>query len=142
MLGDTIVALASAPGPSERAVIKISGPRARAVAATVFAPAVPAVRGVVEGHVTVRGQPVAAFALSMVAPASFTGEDTVELHVPGGALLVQCLLDAMRYDGEARGVRLALPGEFTARAVQNGKLTPASVEGLLLLLHAADRRAA
>ena len=140
MLGDTIVARASAAGSSERAIVRISGPAARAVAARVFSPALPEARAVVEGHVQVRGRPVAAMALVMVAPRSFTGEDTVELHVPGSMLLVQHLLDALLADGEARGVRMALPGEFTARAVQHGKLTPASVEGLLLLLHAHDQR--
>jgi tRNA modification GTPase len=142
MLGDTIVARATAAGSSERAVIRISGPRARAVAALVFAPELSPRRAVVDGHVTVRGRAVAAFALVMVAPRSFTGEDTVELHVPGSALLVQLLLDAMLHDGNANGVRAALPGEFTARAVQNGRLDAAATEGLLMLLHAHDRRAA
>jgi tRNA modification GTPase len=140
MLGDTIVARASAAGSSERAVLRVSGPRAFATAARVFAPALPAERATVDGAVTVLGQPVAAFALVMPGPRSFTGEDVVELHVPGGMLLVQHLLDAMLADGEARGVRLALPGEFTARALQHGKLAPAAVEGLLLLLHAANAR--
>lgn len=142
MIGDTIVARASAAGSSERAVVRLSGPRAREVAALVFAPAVPAVRAVVDGHLLVRGRSVPAMALSMPGPHSFTGEDVVELHVPGSMLLVQELLAAMLADGEARGVRAALPGEFTARAVQHGRLSPANVEGLLLLLHAADARAA
>jgi tRNA modification GTPase len=142
MIGDTILARASAAGGSERAIVRISGPRARDAAALVFAPSLPAQRATVEGHVHVRGRSLAAFALSMPAPHSFTGEDVVELHVPGGALLVQSVLDALLVDGAARGVRLALPGEFTARAVQHGKLAPAAVEGLLLLLHAADQREA
>jgi tRNA modification GTPase len=142
MIGDTIVARASAAGSSERAVVRLSGPRAREVAALVFAPALPAVRAVVDGQVLVRGRSVPAMALSMPGPRSFTGEDVVELHVPGSMLLVQELLAAMLADGEARGVREALPGEFTARAVQHGRLSPANVEGLLLLLHAADARAA
>ena len=145
MLGDTIVARASAQGSSERAVLRVSGPRALALAGTVFAPRLAPllapVRAVVEGPVTVRRHRVPAMALVMPGPRSFTGEDVVELHVPGSALLVQHLLDRLLDDGAARGVRLALPGEFTARAVQNGKLAPAAVEGLLLLLHAADRRA-
>jgi len=142
MIGDTIVARASAAGGSERAVLRISGPRAREVAAVVFAPALAATRAVVEGQIVVCGRPLPAMALSMPAPRSFTGEDVVELHVPGGAVLVQELLRALLHDGAAHGVREALPGEFTARAVQNGKLDAANVEGLLLLLHAADQRAA
>jgi tRNA modification GTPase len=153
MLGDTIVARASAAGSSARAVIRISGPRARAVATAVFTPArdpvrtgeapeLLAVRAVVDGTVRVRGRDVAAFALVMVAPRSFTGEDVVELHVPGSPLLVELLLDALLADGAARGVRAALPGEYTARAAANGRLAAQQVEGLLLLLHAADERAA
>ncbi len=142
MLTDTIVAPASAPGSSERAVIRVSGPRALAVAAQVFSPPLPSVRATVEGAVTVRGMPVPAFALVMVAPRSFTGEDVVELHVPGGALLVQEVVLGLLHDGEAKGVRAALPGEFTARAVRNGRLHGGEAEGLLMLLHAADQRAA
>ncbi len=142
MLGDTIVAWASAPGASERAVLRVSGPRARDVAAMVFRPELPAVRATVEGQVSLRGRTLAAMALVMIGPGSFTGEDVVELHVPGSPLLVQVLIEALLADGPARGVRLALPGEFTARAVQNGRLTAAAAEGLLMLLHASDQREA
>lgn len=142
MLGDTIVARASAAGGSERAVLRVSGPRARAVAARVFAPELPPRRAVVEGRVRVPAGELPAMALVFVAPASFTGEDVVELHVPGSMALVQQLIEALVHDGAAAGVRHALPGEFTARAVQHGKLDAASAEGLLLLLHAEDARAA
>lgn len=142
MIGDTIVALASAPGPSERAVLRVSGPAARAIAQRVFAPALPAVRAQVDGHVTARGARLPALALVMIAPASFTGEDTVELHVPGSPLLVRLLQDELLRDGRATGVREALPGEFTARACRHGRMSYAEAEGLLLLLHAADRQQA
>ncbi|HEX6810914.1 MAG TPA: GTPase [Planctomycetota bacterium] len=142
MLGDTIVALASAEGTSERAVLRISGPRARDVAARVFEPALPALRASCPGRVRVRDQSVGAMALVMIGPASFTGEDTVELHVPGSPLLVQLLQDTMLRDGAALGVRQALPGEFTARACQNGRLDLLQAEGVLLLLHAADQQGA
>ncbi|MBM4062258.1 MAG: hypothetical protein FJ265_14345, partial [Planctomycetes bacterium] len=75
-------------------------------------------------------------------PGSYTGEDVVELHVPGGPLLVQFVLEDLIERGAQLGARLALPGEFTARACQNGRLDPARAEGLLLLLHAADQRGA
>lgn len=142
MLGDTIVALASVPGAAERAVLRISGPRAREVASRVFEPALPAVRAQCAGRVRVRDGFVDAMALVMIGPASFTGEDTVELHVPGSPLLVQLLQDAMLHDGAANGVRQALPGEFTARACQNGRLDLLQAEGVLLLLHAADQQGA
>lgn len=142
MLGDTIVALASPPGSSERAVLRLSGPRARDAAALVFTEPLPDCRAQVEGAVRVRAGTVPALALVMVAPASFTGEDTVELHVPGGPLLVQVLQEDLLARGAGFGLRLALPGEFTARACQNGRLDLAQAEGLLMLLHAADRHEA
>ena len=142
MLGDTIFALASAPGPSERAVLRISGPAARAAAACVFAPALPAQRATVDGQLQFAGLHFAAYALVMVAPRSFTGEDVVELHVPGSPMLVTMLEAELLRAGLALGVRKALPGEFTARAVQNGRLDGVEAEGLLMLLHASDRRQA
>jgi len=142
MLGDTIFALASAPGPSERAVLRISGPAARAAAAFVFAPELPAQRATVDGQLQFAGLQFAAYALVMVAPRSFTGEDVVELHVPGSPMLVTMLEAELLRVGASLGVRKALPGEFTARAVQNGRLDGIEVEGLLMLLHASDRRQA
>lgn len=140
MLGDTIVALASAPGIGERAVLRLSGPEARAAAALVFAPPLPDERCRIDGVVRVRGLQFEAMALFLRGPRSFTGEDTVELHVLGSPLLVELLIEALCGDGKGLGVRVALPGEFTARAVQNGKLDGLGVEGLLVLLHAADRQ--
>lgn len=142
MLGDTIFALASAPGPSERAVLRLSGPNARAVAAAVFQPALPALRATVEGHLQFGEVRLRAYALTMVAPRSFTGEDVVELHVPGSPMLVAMIEDELLRQAATRPVRRALPGEFTARAVQNGRLDGVEIEGLLMLLHAADQRQA
>lgn len=142
MLGDTIVAQASAAGASARAVLRLSGPQALAAAELVFAAPLPRARAQVDGALRLGDGVVGAFALVFVAPASFTGEDTVELHLPGSPMLVQRLLDTLLEQGRALGVRLALPGEFTARACQNGRLGLAQAEGVLLLLHAADTRAA
>jgi tRNA modification GTPase len=142
MLGDTIVAQASAPGTAERAVLRLSGPQALAAANLVFAPALLAQRQRRPGTVRVRGGEVAAAALVFVAPASFTGELVVELHLPGGPVLVRCVLEDLLVRGAALGVRAALPGEFTARACQNGRLDLAQAEGVLMLLHAADQQQA
>lgn len=141
MLGDTILAQATADGAGERAIVRLSGPAARAVAAAVFAPALPEQRGQAEGTLRVRDRDVPAFALVMPGPRSFTGEDVVELHLPGSPLLVAGLRDDLLARGAAAGVRLAQPGEFTARACANGRLDLAQAEGLLMVLHAADRRA-
>ncbi|MEZ6036691.1 MAG: GTPase [Planctomycetota bacterium] len=142
MIGDTIVAVATAMGPAARGAIRISGPGAIAAAERVFAPALPRERAQVEGHVEVLGHRVATLALVMPGPRSFTGEDTVELHTIGSPLLLRTVVDALLDDGPARGVREALPGEFTARACHNGRLDLAEAEGLLMLLHAQDQREA
>lgn len=142
MLGDTIVALGSAPGASARAVLRLSGGKARAAAEMVFSPSLPAVRAQVDGRVRWRDLAVDAFALVMPGPGSFTGEDVVELHLPGSPLLVRALVAALVADAAATGVREALPGEFTARACRNGRLDLAQAEGVLLLLHAHDQKAA
>ena len=140
MLGDTILAQASAPGPG-RAVVRISGPRARDVAALAFSPTPSVARAVQAGRVRLRGAEIDAFALTMVAPRSFTGEDTVELHFDAGPLAVSTLQEELLGSAADLGLRLAQPGEFTARACLNGRLDAARAEGILMLLHAADRRA-
>lgn len=142
MLGDTIFAVASAAGSSPRAVLRLSGPAARAAANLVFEPALPTTRAVQDGRVRIRQGSVPAMALVFVAPASFTGEDVVELHLPGSPLLLQCLQEELSRAAATLAVRPALPGEFTARACQHGRLDAAQAEGLLLLLHARDQAAA
>lgn len=134
MLGDTIFAVASPGGASARAVLRVSGPDARRVVTQVFAPAVPPERVVVDGRLELGKGSVEAFALSMPAPHSYTGEDVVELHVPGSPRLCAWIGEVLVARGEGR-VREARPGEFTARAVQNGKLDLAEAEGVLLLIH-------
>lgn len=76
------------------------------------------------------------------APASFTGEDVVELHVHGGRAVVTGLLNAL---GSLTGLRLAEPGEFTRRAFDNNKMDLTAAEGLADLINAeteAQRRQA
>ena len=142
MIGDTIVALATPSGPGARAVLRLSGPQAFAAAARCFANSLPHERAQVEGDLQILGRRIPAMALTMIAPRSFTGEDVVELHVPGSPVLVRLLQDELLRDGEAHGIRAALPGEFTARACENGRLDLAQAEGLLMLLHAQDQQQA
>lgn len=142
MIGDTIVAMATPQGPGARAVIRISGPQAFAVAERVCSSPLPRERAQWDGTVVVPQATLPAMALTMVAPRSFTGENVVELHVPGSPVLVRLLQEKLLFDGEATGVREALPGEFTARACEHGRLDLAQAEGLLMLLHAQDQQQA
>lgn len=145
MIGDTILAVASAQGSSERAVLRLSGPKAVAMAALLLTPAPPRQRGGHRGSVTVLGCEVEAMALVMPAPASYTGEDCVELQLPGSPLLLALLQDELLRRGTGLGLRLATPGEFTRRACEHGKLDLLQAEGVLAMIAAVgadDARAA
>ncbi len=118
---DTIVAIATAPGLGAIAVVRIAGPEAFAVSQRLV-PAL-AVRRAREaqlvGLVGPDGEAIdQALVTCFPAPHSFTGEDTVELSVHGGALVPSTVVAA----AVAAGARTAEPGEFTRRAVLNGKL--------------------
>lgn len=76
-------------------------------------------------------------ALYFAGPASFTGEDVLELHAHGGPALLRLLLDRCL----AAGARLARPGEFTQRAFLNGKLDLAQAESVADLIEAATAAA-
>ena len=77
--------------------------------------------------------------LLMRAPRSFTGEDVVEIHCHGGVIVVQQVLERVL---DQPGVRRALPGEFSQRAVLNGRLDLTRAEAVSALVSARSRRAA
>jgi tRNA modification GTPase len=77
------------------------------------------------------------FAVLMRAPRSYTGEDVAELHCHGSPAVVRDLLELAREDG----VRLAYPGEFTMRAVINGRMDLAQAESVLEVITARSERA-
>jgi tRNA modification GTPase len=137
---DTIAAIATAAGPGGVGIVRLSGPRAIAIAAeTVALPPEGLDRRVrVRWAHDVRGARVdQVVAFAMRAPASFTGEDVAELQGHGGAQNLGKLLEAV----VARGARVAEPGEFTRRAVANGKLDLVRAEALLEVIHAGSERA-
>jgi len=144
MSADTIAAVATPPGVSAIAIVRISGPGARAIAAKCFDPArggalraAHARRGWVRDPAT-SARTDDALALLFPAPNSYTGEDVVELHVHGGAGVVASALAHV----VAAGARLAAPGEFTRRAFVNGKLDLAQAEAVADLIDAQSRQAA
>jgi tRNA modification GTPase len=135
---DTIAAIATAAGIGGVGIVRISGPRAIAIACEVLG-----VRALTrEVHVGwahaqggARIDQVLAFA--MAGPRSFTGEDVAELHGHGGPENLKVLLEAVL----ARGARVAEPGEFTRRAVEHGKLDLVRAEALLQVISAGGERA-
>jgi len=141
---DTIGAIATPPGVSAVAIVRISGPEARRIAGACFEPlrggplrAAHARRGWLRDPQT-HARVDDALALLFAAPNSYTGEDIVELHVHGGAGVVASALAHV----VAAGARLAAPGEFTRRAFVNGKLDLAQAEAVADLIDAQSRQAA
>ena len=120
MLSDPIAALATPPGRSAIAVVRLSGDGAFDIAARVVPAFRPAPRlAQLAAFVASDGAVIDRGILTVFpAPHSYTGEDTVEFSCHGGLLAPLRLLEALH----AAGARSASPGEFTRRAVLNGRL--------------------
>jgi len=119
--GDTIVALSSGRPPAAIAVVRTSGPAAFAAAERIGGSLPPARKGVLRsltdpGDGSLIDQ---AIVLRFDAPASSTGENIVEYQCHGGRATVDALIRVLL---EEPGVRLAQPGEFTRRALANGRI--------------------
>ena len=143
-LDDTIVALATAPGRSAVALLRVSGASAFAIAARCVTPwplaprvaTLARLRDPRTGEVLDR-----ALVTVFPAPRSYTGEDVVEIATHGGTAVPAAVLAAL----VAAGARPAEPGEFTRRAVLRGRLDLAQAEAVGDLIDArtqAMRRAA
>ncbi len=139
------VATAVAAGQGGIAVIRLSGPVAEAVGRSVVS--VPGQQlwdshRVLYGHVmdeSGKERIDEVLLLVMKAPRSFTGEDVVEIHCHGGLIAVQRVLERVLSQPD---VRRALPGEFSQRAVLNGRLDLTQAEAISDLVAARSRRAA
>jgi tRNA modification GTPase len=133
---DTIVAVATAPGAGGIGIVRLSGPRARAIAEAIAGVALHARHARfadADGSVIDDG-----IALFFRGPRSYTGEDVVELQAHGSPVLLarlqrRCL---------ALGARAARPGEFTERAFLSGKLDLAQAEAVADLISAGSEAAA
>ena len=144
---DTIVAIATPPGRAGLGVVRIAGPAAREIAAALvpgppLAPRHASVRRLADAgseaadDAAARGVPRAAIdqvvATLFAGPASYTGDDVVEISAHGSPVL----LDAIVRRAIAAGARLAAPGEFTFRAFLNGKLDLVQAEAVADLIDA------
>lgn len=134
----TIYALSSGRPPAAIAIVRVSGPHARAAVETL-ARKLPTPRHAT--RVLLRdggGQPIDdAIVLWFPQPASETGEDVAEFHIHGGRAVLAALIDAL---AAIPGLRAAEPGEFTRRAFENGKIDLTEAEGLDDLIHADTDR--
>ncbi|HSM08825.1 MAG TPA: tRNA uridine-5-carboxymethylaminomethyl(34) synthesis GTPase MnmE [Gemmatimonadota bacterium] len=146
---DTIAAVATAPGRAAVAVLRLSGPRAGAIAAALTtetsergAPESPAPLAPRRATLRRLVHPETGAALDRAVltwfpgPDSYTGEDVLEISCHGGAVVPALLLDAVC----AAGARPAERGEFTRRAYLNGKLDLVQAEATLDLVDARSVR--
>ncbi len=133
---DTIYALASARGVGGVAVIRVSGPLAISGYLTLTekesAPSRIAILSNFTDNVS-RETLDKGLGIVFRAPNSYTGEDVVEYHVHGGIAVIDGMLSAL---GRLEGHRMALPGEFTRRAFENGKMDLTEAEAVADLIHA------
>ncbi len=130
---DTIFAQASGRGKAGVAVIRLSGPRAWA-AVEALAGKLPNPRQAGLRTLRLEGEALdEALVLCFESGHSFTGEQSAELQIHGAMATVGAVLGAL---GRLPGLRLAEPGEFTRRAMENGRLDLAQVEGLADLIEA------
>jgi tRNA modification GTPase len=144
MANDTIFALSSAPGRAGIAVVRISGPQAGATIEGLTGRALPEPR---RASLRTLSAPSGdrideALVLWFPGPESATGEDVAEFHVHGGRAILEAVFAALN---GLPGLRPAGRGEFTRRAVENGRLDLTRAEGLADLIDAeteAQRRQA
>lgn len=131
-MDSTIYALASGAGRAGIAIIRVSGPHAGSIAQALAGP-LPAPRQACLRRLVYQDRDIdQGLLVWFPGPASFTGQDTAEFHVHGGRAIRECLFSAL----SALGARPAEPGEFSRRAVENGKLDLTQAEAIADLVGA------
>jgi tRNA modification GTPase len=152
-LADPIVAVATAPGRGAVGIVRVSGCGLGPLIQVLCGRALQPRHATRVDFLAADATPIdEGLALYFPAPASYTGEDVLELHAHGGAvvlqlLLARCLEAAAQPAGDGAalrlaGLRLAEPGEFTTRAFLNGKLDLAQAEAVADLIDAGTEAAA
>lgn len=136
---DTIAAIATAPGAGGVGIVRLSGPDARRIGQIMcgrkLTPRYAHYARFADGDGFALDDGIA---LYFAAPASYTGEDVVELQGHGGPAVLQALLARCA----ELGARHARPGEFSERAFLEGRLDLAQAEAVADLIAASDARAA
>ena len=126
-LNDTIAAVSSA-GSQDRVIVRISGPRTVEKISQIFKPPIRVKQGtrITFGNVAVDDLHIDAQLYLFPAPNSYTGEDIAELHLFTNAAVTEALMSRL-FDA---GIRMAGPGEFTARAYLAGKMDLSQAEAV------------
>lgn len=138
-LSDVIFAVASPPGRSLRGIVRVSGDE-------VFALLGPHVDRTIEAHhpstwpvrLKLGALQLPVLLLTFPGPRSYTGQHSAELQLPGNPILLDRVIDELLTSAESRNIdaRRAEPGEFTARAFFNGRLSLVQAEGVAALIAA------
>ncbi len=138
-MADTIAAIATPPGIGGVGIVRISGPDAAVIGQRLCAK-FPASRTVVFTRFLDCNSEMMdeGIVLYFRSPASFTGEDVVELQGHGGPVVLNRILETSVF----HGARIAFPGEFSERAFLNGKLDLVQVEAVADLIESTTERAA
>jgi tRNA modification GTPase len=141
----TIAAISTPQAPGGIGIVRISGPSAREIAGKIFTAKSRKTLEEISGYQALYGRVHdgeedidEAIALNFRAPASFTGEDVVELSCHGGLYLMRRVLKAVL----AAGAKPAAAGEFTKRAFLNGKIGLTEAESVMQLISAQGSQAA
>jgi tRNA modification GTPase len=145
---DTIAAIATAPGRGAVGIVRVSGPGVQAVMAALCGRVLKPREATYLPFQAESGEAIdTGLALYFPGPASFTGEDVLELQAHGGTVVLQLLLarcldvaGPVEVGGEA--LRIARPGEFSERAFLNGKIDLAQAEAIADLIDASTEAAA
>ena len=136
---DTIAAIATPPGVGAIGIVRVSGPRARAIARAITGVLPPPKQATHRVFRAADGSPLdKGLVLYFEAPASYTGEDVLELQGHGGPRV----LDGVLACALSHGARPARPGEFTERAFLNGQLDLAQAEAVADLIDSRTQAAA
>ena len=137
-----IIAVATAPGKAGVGIIRISGPHLGAIIQALFQKNLPPRQANLltfrDGH----GAPIdQVIVIHFVGPASFIGEDVLELQCHGGPQLLELIMKCCLDLGKADGLVIAEPGEFTLRAYLNNKIDLAQAEAISDLIDAQSEAA-
>jgi tRNA modification GTPase len=134
--GDTIAAISSATGAAARMILRLSGPRAHAIAQSLAPNWTPTPASATHTRLSFANLTCPAWLYAFRSPHSYTGEDLIEFHIPGNSMLAKLLLDELLSPNQ--GARLADAGEFTARAYFAGKLDLSEAEGVAATIAASN----
>ncbi|MGY6586721.1 MAG: tRNA uridine-5-carboxymethylaminomethyl(34) synthesis GTPase MnmE [Wenzhouxiangella sp.] len=136
---DTICAIATPSGRGGVGIVRLSGPDSFAVVERLSGPLPPLRQAGLRTFRDASGESIdSGLVLAFRAPASFTGEDVVELHTHGSPVVLDMLMRAL----VKNGARRARPGEFSERAFLNDRLDLAQAEAIADLINASSAQAA